>query len=82
MNILIIIQVKEKKKTSKWDEFYKVYINIKNNGFKKKYNDIDPIIIKNNICRHGRHRICMLKFIYGKNLKIELKNDTIHKLIF
>ncbi len=69
-----------KKKTSTWNEFYKLYVVLKTVGFQTKYNKKDPIIIENNLCRHGRHRICMLKLIYGSNLIIELKDNMVYKL--
>jgi uncharacterized protein (UPF0335 family) len=67
------------KNTGTWSGFKQLYENIKNNGFDFKNND--SIIIKkinnNYFCLHGRHRICMMRHLYGDNVKITLKGNKI-----
>jgi hypothetical protein len=69
-----------KKESSTWSHFFSLYKTIKKNGFDFTK---DPIAIKNKkskwICIHGRHRMCMMYKIYGKNSLVEL--DETGKMI-
>ena len=67
------------KDTGTWSGFKKLYENIKKNGFEFKNNE--SIIVKKidgkYCCLHGRHRICMMKQLYGDNVILTLKNNKI-----
>ena len=70
------------KETGTWEGFLLLYKKIKKDGFDFKNND-SIVIEKINdkwICSHGRHRICMMQKIYGKNINIELKNNRVYKI--
>ena len=66
------------KESGTWKVFYNIYIDVKYNGFdfanpdyiKVKYMKDDRIKII-----HGRHRCCILYFIYGSKLKFVV-DDT------
>jgi len=71
----------KKKKTANWNEFIKLYYDIKNNGYNNKR---ESIVIKKIdgkwVCVHGRHRMCMLRVIH-KNLFLEFDSrDQPHLL--
>ncbi len=71
------------KETGTWEGFLALYKKIKKDGFDFKNND-SIVIEKINdklICSHGRHRICMMRKIYGENINIELKNNRVYKLV-
>jgi len=62
-----------KKPTSNW----KTYIDLKNkiskNGYKPRSSDY--ITLKKNshgvwYCNHGRHRLCILRYLYGTQLQL------------
>ena len=67
------------KDTGTWSGFKKLYENIKKNGF--EFKNHEPIIVKKiddkYCCLHGRHRICMMKQLYGDNVILTLKNNKI-----
>jgi hypothetical protein len=71
------------KETGTWEGFFNLYKKIKKTGFDFKNND--SIVIKkiNDIwvCSHGRHRICMLRKIYGKDTNIKLKNNRVFSIV-
>ena len=60
----------------------KLVYDILQNGF--TFNDTSIVIKhkKNEIytCNRGRHRICILYYLYGKNCEIKLKKNTIIKI--
>ena len=33
------------------------------------------------MCSHGRHRLCMLRKIYGKDTNIKLKNNRVFSIV-
>ena len=70
------------KDTGTWDGFKQLYENIKKNGFDFKNNDSIMIKKINNkyCCLHGRHRICMMRHLYGKNVLITLKGNKIFNI--
>ena len=82
INFVNNMRRQREKVTGTWDGFNQLYENIKKNGFDFKNND--SIIIKkiNNdyCCLHGRHRICMMRHLYGKNVKITLKGNKIFNI--
>lgn len=65
------------KKSATWKEFNKLKDNIKYNGFKLNKS---PLIIRFDkdkpFVSHGRHRITLLRYLYGKNLSflVQIKN--------
>jgi hypothetical protein len=67
------------KDTGTWSGFKKLYENIKKNGF--EFKNHESIILKKiddkYCCLHGRHRICMMKQLYGDNVILTLKNNKI-----
>ena len=72
----------KKKKTANWNEFIKLYYDIKNNGYNNKK---ESIVIKKIdgewVCIHGRHRMCMLRVIHKKLLFLEFDSrDKPHLL--
>ena len=80
--------VQLQKKTADWNEFLKLLDDIKKNGFNVFK---DSVIIKNKyipednenlyICLHGRHRICMIRYLYGKKCKVLVnENDKVIKV--
>lgn len=70
------------KVTGTWDGFTQLYENIKKNGFDFKNNEsiIIQKINKDYCCLHGRHRICMMRHLYGDNVKITLKRNKIFNI--
>jgi hypothetical protein len=72
----------QEKDTGTWGGFIQLYENIKNNGFDFKNNDSIMIKKINNkyCCLHGRHRICMMRHLYGKNVLITLKKNKIFNI--
>lgn len=70
--------VQAKKKSAKWSEFKKICSNIKKNGFDKRK---EPIKVEDNICTHGRHRMCMFRYIYGHKLDLLIKDTHVKKLL-
>jgi hypothetical protein len=82
LNYVNQLHHQKKKETGTWDGFISLYESIKNQGFDFKNNN--SIIIKqvNNhyCCLHGRHRICMMRHLYGENAIVTLKNDKVCKI--
>jgi hypothetical protein len=82
LNYVNKLHHQQKKETGTWDGFISLYENIKNQGFDFKNND--SIIVKNvnnqYCCLHGRHRICMMRHLYGDNALVTLKNDKVYKI--
>ena len=82
LNYVNQLHHQKKKETGTWDGFINLYDSIKNQGFDFKNNN--SIIIKqvNNqyCCLHGRHRICMMRHLYGENAIVTLKNDKVCKI--
>lgn len=82
LNYVNQLHHQKKKETGTWDGFTTLYESIKNQGFDFKNNN--SIIIKeiNNkyCCLHGRHRICMMRHLYGENAIVTLKNDKVCKI--
>ena len=82
LNYVNQLHHQRKKETGTWDGFKSLYDNIKKHGFDFKNND--SIIIKeiNNkyCCLHGRHRICMMRHLYGGKALITLKNNKVCKI--
>jgi hypothetical protein len=68
-----------KKPSAKWEHLVDIYNEISKKGF-DFYNKDKIIIVKKHgkmVCIHGKHRICMLYLIYGRNTTIELRNNTV-----
>lgn len=69
----------KKKSSSFWENYIKLGLNIKKNGYKAGAN---PIIIKYKhdqwYCSHGRHRICLLLYLYGPKslLSVNVKDNV------
>ena len=82
LNYVNQLHHQKKKETGTWDGFISLYDSIKKQGFDFKNNN--SIIIKqiNNqyCCLHGRHRICMMRHLYGENATVTLKNDKVCKI--
>jgi hypothetical protein len=69
----------QKRPTGTLDGLLKLMDDIKNDGF--IYND-RSINIKSHdkykyLCLRGRHRLCILYYLYGKHCKINIKHHTI-----
>lgn len=69
--------------TSTLDGLRKLMDDIIKNGFQFNDESISIKHYKKNKykCNRGRHRICILYFLYGKNCKIKIKNNTIYNII-
>lgn len=57
------------KKTAELDNLYLLAEQIKKNGFNV---NLSPIEIIKRAVHHGRHRICILYYLYGKKLKLKI----------
>lgn len=61
-----------KKKAAKWESFLALRQKIKDEGY---HPGDEPIILKWNtrqrqwVCKHGRHRMCLLFDLYGENTR-------------
>ena len=64
------------KKSSKWEYFLGIEKNIQENGFDFSVKDKITIIKKDgkSIGQCGKHRLCILLKMYGKDLKLEIKD--------
>lgn len=63
-----------KKKSSTWKGYINLMRKIRHYG----YRPIDPIILKRAkngdwCCHHGRHRMCILYYLYGPNAILKTK---------
>jgi hypothetical protein len=71
------------KPSGKWHNFVDIYKTIKNKGF--DFSNSDKITIKEEHGKHrciqGRHRICMLRKIFGENLYIKIANGELIEFI-
>ena len=68
--------VQYKKKSGSWEGFLELYENIKKNGFDKNKQSISiKLVEKKWVCIHGRHRMCMLRYIYGHRLRLRFKKN-------
>ncbi len=68
-----------KKPSAKWEHLIDIYNDISKNDF-DFYNKDKMIIIEKKgkmFCIHGRHRICMLYIIYGRNTTLKLVNNIV-----
>ncbi len=72
------------KKSGNWEGFLELKKIIEKKGVEKTFSD--PIFIKpiegkkdKYYCHHGRHRLCILRFLYGDNLQIKVKDDHMIK---
>ncbi len=60
------------KESGTWKGLKKLVLSIKNNGFLLKK---APIVFKWGdmlICHHGRHRLCILRYLYRSHLKLKI----------
>lgn len=71
------------KPSGKWHNFNDIYKTIKNKGFDFSNSDKITVIEEDDkfYCMQGRHRICMLLKIYGKNLNIKVENKKLTEFI-
>ena len=67
------------KETGTWEGYLALFEKIKKDGFDFKNNDSIVMESINDkwMCQHGRHRLCMLRKIYGKDIFVKLKNNRI-----
>ncbi len=67
------------KESASWDGFLHLVEVIDKEGF--IFNSKDPLILKYKhnhwMASHGRHRLCILRYIYGENCELQIK--TIRK---
>ena len=66
-----------KKPSAKWKNFKEIYKDIKQHGYDFSNDDKITIIQKNGklVCHKGKHRLCILLKIYGKDLKIDIDHN-------
>jgi hypothetical protein len=72
------------KDTGTWSGFIELYNNIKQNGIELKNNGSIRIkkIEKNRYCCfHGRHRMCMMKYLYNDNTVLTVKNNKVYNIM-
>ncbi len=69
--------IQRRKQTSTWTGFNQLLKSLQNHF------DIDkaPISIRDNICYHGRHRLCILAALYPDG-RVKIKNGRMTKLYF
>jgi len=70
------------RETGYWEGFHKLYLSL-GKRFKPWR---DPIIVKlkgdKYVCKHGRHRMCLLAYIHpDKNLVIDTKSGIVENII-
>ena len=73
----------KQKDTGTWSGFINLYNKIKTNGINLQ--NTGSIVIKKNeddryCCFHGRHRICMMKYLYSGNTVLTLKNNKVFSI--
>ena len=73
----------KQKDTGTWSGFIDLYNNIKQNGINLE--NTGSIVIKKTeddryCCFHGRHRICMMKYLYSGNTVLTLKNNKVFSI--
>lgn len=64
------------KASASWMGFNQLVRKIHQEGF--RFNPNDPISLKKKgtwVVTHGRHRICILRYLYGKNATITIKHS-------
>ena len=78
-----ITERQKNKPTGTFAGFIELLENIKKNGFDFLNND--KIVIKkiNNqySCLHGRHRMCIMKYLYGENATLIIKKNKVIGII-
>ena len=67
------------KNTSKFEGMLELVEKIEKNGFNL---NLSPIKIESKTAHHGRHRICILMYLYGKNLEIKIRHGKIVKIFY
>jgi len=71
------------KPSGQWKNYCEIYKNLRSNGF--DFNNSDKITIKQRddklICRHGRHRTCMLYKLFGDNLHFKVIDKLVVGII-
>lgn len=65
------------KDTASWNSYIDLMKSIKFDGF--IYNWKDPLILKKKknglyVCSHGRHRMCILYYLYRDNCRLVIRN--------
>lgn len=76
--------VRQKQKdTGSWSGFIELYKNIKKHGL--NLTNTGSIVIKKTeddkyCCFHGRHRMCMMKYLYNDNTVLTLKNNRVFSI--
>jgi len=73
----------KQKDTGTWSGFIELYKNIKKHGLNLE--NTGSIVIKKTendkyCCFHGRHRICMMKYLYSGNTVLTLKNNKVFSI--
>jgi hypothetical protein len=73
----------KQKDTGTWYGFIELYNNIKTHGINLE--NTGSIVIKKTeddkyCCFHGRHRICMMKYLYSGNTVLTLKNNRVFNI--
>lgn len=67
------------KPSGQWKHYCEIYKDLRSNGF--DFNNSDKITIKKKknelICRHGRHRTCMLYKLFGDNLHYKVVDEIV-----
>lgn len=68
------------KKTAQLDNLLLLAEKIRSSGFNL---NLSPIEIKTKVVHHGRHRICILYYLYGKKLRLKInKYGKIIQIIY
>jgi hypothetical protein len=67
------------KPTGQWYGFMELVENIKQNGYDTTSDDPIIIIKKRNqwFCDHGKHRICILRYLYADDLELEVRKKMV-----
>ena len=65
------------KETASFSGLKKLVKNIKTNGFdvEKASFSLTPLSRGRYVAKHGRHRMCILRYLYSRNAKIELSDS-------
>jgi hypothetical protein len=82
-NYICYSKHQSEKPSGKWHKFYDIYKTIKNKGFDFSNSDKITVIEEHeqHRCIHGRHRICMLRKIFGENLYVKVENNKLIEFI-
>ena len=72
------------KSSGDWNGFLKLKKIVEKRGVETTLEN-DPIFINlieddKYYCHHGRHRLCILRYLYGKNLQIKIRDNYLIKV--